>query len=163
MTPTMLRTPADIDRLESELEATFEAVDMIPMLIEVKDDLQELHENYFLSETGPGGNTWAPNAPSTVAKKGHGDVLQETLAMMRAMTRTGAPGAVREIWKDGDQFRMVYGLNPTEIPYWIYHDQPGGELPWRPFIGITNAEAEVIADRAADAKLQGMVAANTGT
>lgn len=160
--PYTISRPEDIAGLERELVQDFEAVDMLPFLGEIKTDLEELHKNYFLSETGPGGNAWAPNAPATVARKGHGDVLQDTLAMMRAMTATGAPAAVREIWRDGDRDRLIFGVNPTVIPYWVYHDQPGGELPWRPFIGITDAEAQVIASRAADAKLQGMVQANQG-
>ena len=150
-------TDDDVRRLEMELLSAYLSVSNMPVFMETLDRLEHLHEGYFLSETGPGGNQWAPNAPATMDRKGHGDVLQDTLDMMNAMVRTTAGGAVRDAFDEGHFSGMAYGLRDEEIPYWKYHDTPGGQLPWRPFIGITGKELDVIAGDLADNKIRGMI------
>ena len=94
-----------------------------------------------------------------MARKGHGDILEDTLKMRRAMTSSGAFGAMRDVFDEGHFAGLTFGIDDADIPYWKYHDVPGGSLslPWRPFIGITTAEVDVIAERLLDNQIAGMV------
>lgn len=154
---TTLRTQADIEQLEQELTNSYLAIRPTPVLKEVVRDLEKLHRNYFEADAGPGGTRWKPLSPATVARKGHGEILEDTLAMRRAVTETGSAGAIRDVFDEGHNAGLSFGLDDGEIPYWKFHDQPTGALPWRPFIGITEREVDVIAERLLDHQLEGLV------
>ncbi len=142
----IIRNDEDIRQLEKELTSAYLAIRPTPVLQRAITDLQKLHAGYFESDVGPGGNRWAELAPSTVARKGHADILEDTLKMRRAVSSTGASGAIREVFDEGFQAGLVFGLDADEIPYWVYHDQGQGRM-FRPFIGITDAELTVIGER----------------
>ena len=156
---TELRTLADVRKLEQTLASDFLRVRPTPVLKQAIKDLEKLHQGYFESDVGPGGNRWEALRPATIARKGHADILEDTLAMRNAVTQTSAAGAVRDVFDEGFNAGLAFGLDDAEIPYWKYHDQGEGRM-YRPFIGIVDAELTVIAERLLDHKLQGMVDAN---
>ena len=96
-----IRTTDDLQMMAREMLSDYLRIRPVPVLKGTLKKLEQLHKNYFESETGPGGNKWAPNSAATIARKGHGDVLQDTLKLMKALTQTGAPGALREVFDEG--------------------------------------------------------------
>ena len=151
-----IRTEQDLRLMAGEMEYDYLQIRPVPVLKGTLKKLEQLHKNYFESETGPGGNKWAPNSAATIARKGHGDVLQDTLKLMKALTQTGAPGALREVFDEGPNAGLTFGVDDNEIPYWKYHDTPGGSLPWRPHIGMVEPELNAIAEDLINHKLEGM-------
>ena len=151
-----IRTTDDLQMMAREMLSDYLRIRPVPVLKGTLKKLEQLHKNYFESETGPGGNKWAPNSAATIARKGHGDVLQATLKLMKALTQTGAPGALREVFDEGPNAGLTFGVDDNEIPYWKYHDTPGGNLPWRPHIGMVEPELEVIAKDLLNHQIEGM-------
>ena len=151
-----IRTEQDLRLMAGEMEYDYLQIRPVPVLKGTLKNLEQLHKNYFESEAGPGGNKWAPNTEATVARKGHGNVLQDTLKLMKALTQAGAPGALRVVFDEGHNAGLTFGVDDNEIPYWKYHDTPGGSLPWRPHIGMVEPELNAIAEDLINHKLEGM-------
>jgi hypothetical protein len=55
--------------------------------------IEKLWRRSYRAGQDPYGNQWAPNAPSTIARKGHGRVMQETGATLRETRATALPSA----------------------------------------------------------------------
>lgn len=55
--------------------------------------IERLWRRNYRAGLDPYGNAWAPNAPSTIARKGHARVMQETGATLRETRVAPLPGA----------------------------------------------------------------------
>lgn len=153
---TLIHNQDELTAFEQSVTDSYLAVRPKPVLDRVIRDLEKQHKGYFDSDVGPGGNAWQENAPSTIAAKGHGEILEDTLAMMRAVTESSAEGAIREVFDEGLEAGLVFGIDDSDIPYWRFHDLPNVRLPWRPFIGITEPVVDAIAERLLKNQIKGM-------
>jgi phage virion morphogenesis protein len=85
-------------------------------------------------KTSPDGQRWKPNAPFTVAMKGHGNILIHTGKMMGTITFNAMQSAVEVgspvIYARQNQEGAAGGRK--------YKGRTMGPVPARPFIGISN-------------------------
>jgi phage gpG-like protein len=117
--------------------------------------LREDELEHFDSKTAPDGSPWAPNAPVTIARKGHGDILVETGALEAAATTLDAPGHVETIAGNEMEFGVDGVTDLGGIP-WASVQQAGskdGRIPAREFIGVSDRAADKLAESAADAEM----------
>jgi len=131
----------------ARLERDFETADLQQVLEGFFDELEAQHEHYFQQQQNPVGEPWPPNAPSTIAKKGHDNVLHDTERLRRSLAgQTG--DSIRETVQGGKTQGLNFG---TDVPYSIFHDQGVANLPERVHVGIDEELAgdfgELIADR----------------
>lgn len=98
------------------------------------DRFLELNRDWF-----DGGNDWPANAPSTIARKGHGRVLVGTTGLLRrAVTERGAPGQRLTVDRQGVRFRLTdeqHGDDPIGIAGLAsIHQQGTDRIPQRPLV-----------------------------
>lgn len=148
------------DSLELDSFAAFNAMlnDMIQPLAtptlesqtwqEVIDVLQEMERGYFASSAGPSGEPWAPNAPLTILKKGHGIVLRETYELEASLTGASAT-SIRKIGSDNLEF------GTSREWAWV-HQEGGGKIPQREFLGMNEDSMKDVLDIVADAAVEMM-------
>lgn len=105
-------------------------------------DIERDHEAYFISDVGPDGAAWAPLRPSTIAAKGHADILERTLAMMQSVTGQ-SHDSIREV----SAHELIFG---TRDPKAVLHQHGTSRVPARPFVGITPEAVDRIGVQIAD-------------
>ncbi len=153
---TLIHNQEELDAFEQEVTDSYLAVRPKPVLDRAIKDLEKLHKGYFEADVGPDGNAWAPLAQSTIDRKGHGEILEDTLDMMRAVTESSALGAVRDVFDEGVEAGLAFGIDDSAVPYWKFHDLPGGRISRRRFIGMTEKVVEEIAERLLTNQIKGM-------
>jgi phage gpG-like protein len=149
------------DSLELDSFAAFNAMlnDMIQPLAtptlqaqtwqDVIDVLQEMERGYFASSAGPSGEPWAPNAPLTILKKGHGIVLRDTYELESSLT--GSSGtSIRKIASDS----LEFGTSRE----WAWTHQNGEGIVQREFLGMNEDSMKDVLDIVADAAVEMMFA-----
>jgi len=94
------------------------------------------------SKRAPDGTRWAPNAESTIERKGHGSVLFETGALAQGIH-------VSEL--DGDSVTIAASDDTPYAEYMqdgFYNKRTKTSVPARPFFGpLTDANKKAIATR----------------
>lgn len=139
----MQTTPLRIDHLQEDMDRLFKSVVDDFQAIRWEDWMQkqfrrmeELHAGYFYGQQGPDGAGWAPNAPSTIRRKGHGVVLVDKYKLLPSMTRPFADEAVRMTIDEWPKATMIFG---NTLPYSVINNNgnPARNLPARKHIGLT--------------------------
>lgn len=129
------------------IQEQYEKIDWRGVLLDWHTELEFIHGRYFVSGGGPAGS-WAPNAPSTVARKGHGRVLYGlTEQLYASVTQDSAQGAVREVMVSHVLKLLTFG---TRVPYGIYNQEGTQRAPARPFVGVSEEVVEQFTDDAAN-------------
>jgi len=114
--------------------------------------LEKMHAGYFAGQRDAGGASWAALSATTVAKKGHGRILDETGALRASLTSSGA-GAVRRV--SGRELKFG-----TSVRYATYHQngfynvRVNRSVPARPPVGISQEGMIQIATQVADQIVQ---------
>jgi phage gpG-like protein len=133
--------------------------------------LREWTDENFEGEHAPDGTPWHPLKDSYLARKlrdyGRGrietaDILQRKRELRRSLASRNAAGSVQETGRDGADAFLRYG---TDVPQGLYQlnphtprrtDGPGGRVPERRFLGITEGQARELVDADAEFLFQCM-------
>lgn len=114
------------------------AGDISPALKEIGEVLVESTKQRFVSGEGPDGQAWAENSPVTIDRKGRNKPLidEGTLAEQLSYAVTGNQ---LEVGSSMEYAAMQqFGGTKSEFPHlW-------GDIPARPFLGISESDAEEI-------------------
>ena len=109
-------------------------------------DLEDMERSCFENEKSPDGQPWAPNAPLTIARKGH-DVILHRTGRMGASLFGETGDSIRDVSEAG----LTFG---TSVPYGIFNQEGVAgppTIPARPFVGIDDATLDKVSHRIADA------------
>lgn len=135
----------DFDPLEkvfAELHDSLTNADFTGSMTDAIPLLEAGEKQAFDSRQSPGGEAWAPNAPSTIRRKGHGIQLFETGRLGASLFgRTG--DSVRDIYPHG----LTFG---TSVPYSIFNQQGTPRIPARVHVGMSEQTLGKIVDGVAD-------------
>lgn len=127
-------------------------------LKEVGEILVQSTQNRFGTKIAPGGAAWAPNSPVTVAIKGHGSQLRgksgalgDTIHYQLDGTKAVEVGS-NMIYAAVQQFGQPKGASGrtrrgAPIPW--------GDIPPRPFVGVSQEDEDRITEIMADYLLPG--------
>ena len=114
------------------------AGDISPALKEIGKVLVESTKQRFASGEGPDGQAWAENSPVTIDRKGRNKPLidEGTLAEQLSYAVTGNQ---LEVGSSMEYAAMQqFGGTKSEFPnLW-------GDIPSRPFLGVSESDAEEI-------------------
>ncbi len=132
----------------------FDSVDYTPTMSATADMLRERHERTYDAMTEPDGTPWAPNAPSTIARKGHGIVLVETHRLKPSVLEPGHPDHVEEILPDGRG--LSWG---SSVPYGMVHQEGllAPKVPQRAFLGMTESSISQVLNSVADRAVESLI------
>lgn len=118
-----------------------------PVLLEIGEKLLESTKARFEAQTAPDGSRWAPNAPVTLArKKGNRPLIGETGTLMdqinyqlinESTLELGSPTIYAATQQFGAR-QGQFGRTRRNAPI------PWGDIPARPFIGISESDGETI-------------------
>ena len=127
-------------------------------LKEIGDILVQSTQNRFGTKIAPSGATWAPNSPVTVAIKGHGSQLRgeskalgDTIHPQLDGTKAVEVGS-NMIYSAVQQFGQLKGASGSTrrgAPI------PWGDIPPRPFVGVSQEDEERITEIMADYLMPG--------
>lgn len=146
--------------------------DATGMMNEIGDYLVEKTENRFKSQTAPDGTAWAPRAPSTLnryKKAGikFGGILHVSGQLGQSIfhehnstsVRIGTPekyAGIQQLGAAQGAFGAFMGKDKNGRDH--FHHLPWGDIPARPFIGVSDEESEGVLDIVSEtlaASLQG--------
>lgn len=139
----------DLGQLEGiikDIATDFRAIRYRDILGVFSDELESTHDEYFNQDQNPGGRPWAPLAPSTVRRKGHDTILEETGRLRQSLTQKSSD-AIRSVWEQAHDQGLVFG---TEVPYTIFHQEGTTNMPDRKPVGVNRKKADEWAQRVAD-------------
>lgn len=105
----------------------------------------------FEAGRAPNGSTWAPNAPATVKRKGHGKVLRDTGRLGVSLVESGHPDAVVEIVNEPAGCGFARG---TSVPYSAPNQKGTKRIPARPHVGLTEDACDELAELGADLAIE---------
>jgi hypothetical protein len=117
------------DRMERTImRPARKALDLSDGLNAALDLVEDRIGQQFASQGGQSGG-WEPLAASTVARKGHATILEETGVLKRAATS----GAQRRVGPTEASFAVG-----SDAPYFVFHHSkaPRSRLPRRPLIEV---------------------------
>lgn len=119
------------------------AANLGPFFLErIRPDITTLMEQQFASEGTRLGEAWAPLAPSTVARKGHGSILEDTMQMFTAWTNPDAEDGYERV-TDQTYRRGVTGFAADKT---VWHTEGTSRgLPSRPVLGAGVPESVSLA------------------
>lgn len=135
----------------------FLGIDYTRALQDESNNLADLHNEYFATETGPDGKGWPKNAPRTIARKGHGRVLRGIPTNRHRLSRSlsergsGTEDSLRTIVRTATGGAMRWG---TYVEYSAAHDEDrwshGSVIPARRHVGMTVGFVDDVVERVAD-------------
>lgn len=98
-------------------------------------------------QVSPNGSPYAPLSPVTIKRKGHAKALYETGALTASVVGSGS-GHVELINKDSVTLGTGHEKKGRPVASILHHGQ--GNIPARPFIGVTDNMADRAAELVAD-------------
>lgn len=122
-----------------------------PALLSIGEDLVKSTKNRFNESRGPDGKAWKPNSPATLKRKrgtkplvGEG-ILRDTIGYAEGgnILTIFSPmeyAATQQFGADQGQF----GRTKRDAPI------PWGNIPARPFLGISNEDEKMIIETVSD-------------
>lgn len=145
---------SEVPEIYAGLEEDIAALDFVPFLGGELDKLAETHREFFRKQTGPDDLRWAPNAKSTIRRKGHSRVLRgiptNNYRLSRSLTVTGRRSdgdAIREAIQTDTGGHLSFG---TAVEYSMFHDVERDNIPARRHVGINERHLDAIVERAVD-------------
>ena len=135
-----------------EVSEAFENIDYTDTLTDQLKKLENEHGDFFHSRSGPDGEAWPPNAPSTKRKKGQGIQLFEGGSLRASLMGSGGD-AIRLVQREGanNQHGLVFG---TSIPYSMFNQEGTVRIPARPHVGMTGESLDRFVGKVADATVE---------
>lgn len=130
----------------SDTEKRFKEADYTGVLNDFLDVLEKKHAEYFDSQTSPVGQSWPPLAPSTIAAKGHNQILFRTGRLRESLTGKSSD-AIRDAFQEAFGAGLSFG---TSTPYSTFHMEDGGRLPQREHVGMNDETLDDFVDTVAD-------------
>ena len=136
-------------KVYEDLDYAFDAVDYSSILIELSNELEQLHRGYFASASDPIGAPWPPLSPNTkkqVGREGPEKILVDSGKLVDSLA--GLTGdSIRDLLNEGDNQGLVWG---TGVDYAHFHATGTKKMPRRAPVGLNedrvNRLAEAIAD-----------------
>ncbi len=121
-----------------------------PVLLGIGEKLIESTKARFAAQTAPDGSQWVPNSPVTIARKGKNKppLTGETGTLMSQINyqllddvtlRVGSPEDYAAVQQFGAE-QGAFGRNRRNAPI------PWGDIPARPFLGVSESDEETILD-----------------
>lgn len=112
-----------------------------PALLEIGEELVDSTKKRFETASGPDGTPWARNAPSTIKRKGRDQPLTGGGTLMDQINYQLSGNDTLEVGSPTVYAAMQqFGGTKAEFPHlW-------GDIPARPFIGISAEDEEKIID-----------------
>ena len=132
-----------VNSLFSDISNRIRDIDYEPAMIASLELIADGEKAAFDAGQAPGGGAWAPNAPSTIKKKGHGIVLFETGRLEKSLVEVGAPDNIHETSHRG----LLFG---TEVPYSIFNQEGTSRIPQREHVGMHEKLVDAITEEVAD-------------
>lgn len=178
MQTVTLNSIDELPDLYNSILEDFNGIDYADHLAKELDVIADENKRMFDSSTGPDGQAWKPNAPSTIAQKGHSTILRgikgqrpknfkatkrrpaakfsrakniaghRLATSLTAKTRQSFGDAVREAIQEEDG--KAYLTFGTSVEYSIYNDRGTSRIPARPHIGITEKLLDEMTVRVTD-------------
>ena len=150
MAEIVVHNAEELQREVARVWIDIKAINMRPFLDGLLDNLETLHDNYFQSETGPGPSRWPELAPSTIARKGHAEILVDTGRLQASLVGKTAD-SVREAFQENEHAWVHFG---TDVEYSQYHDENAQRLPKRPHVGLSEPDIDGIAKQVLDYQVE---------
>lgn len=150
-----LDSEAEIEDLYAGVDEDFRDVEFVPWMHGELDILAEQHREYFDAEQSPDGGAWAPNAPSTIKRKGHSRILRgfspfRLSKSLKLKSKTSTGDAVRESIEQTDGATLGFGSS-VEYAGDRFAGRPTKYAPsGRPHIGINEEYLDKMTERAVD-------------
>jgi len=181
MQTVVLKDPSQLQDVFDGIAVDVERIDYGEWLFNELDRIADLEKSYFDSSTGPDGQPWAPNAPSTIRQKGHSVILRGKRGQrpnnIKATKRRPAVSFARG--QNLSQFRLARSLTlqshqsfdesireavanagggvlrfGTEVPYSVYNQNGTERIPARPHVGLTDKYLDQACNRVLDFTIQ---------
>jgi len=144
----------DVERIIAgelvQIEAKFKNADYTSQMRGFLDQLNAAHAVRFDRDVSPAGEKWPPLSKVTIANKGHDTILEDTRAMKRSVTESGAPNAIRSATHRG----LVFGTSDEKA---IFHQYGTRKIPQRKFVGMETALLDHFVASIADATVEKML------
>lgn len=137
----MAEVEIDDRRIRAALHDLHRAVgDLSPAFREIGEVLVESSKKRFETGTGPDGNPWAENKPSTIARKGSGKPpLIDSGTLMNEIHFRLVGNDELEINNPMEYAAMMqFGGTKAEFPH-LWND-----IPARPFFGISDDDEDAV-------------------
>jgi len=144
---------ADIRHALTELEKT--TTDLAPTLKLIGRKLVESTEERFVEKRGPDGTPWLGNSDLTISRKGFDWPLVGGTQTADGGRRTQMLQHMNHAQVEGNELMVgnvmeyaamqQFGGSKTQFPHlW-------GDIPARPFIGLSKADAQMVVEQITDA------------
>lgn len=143
---SMSEVPNVVNGILAGMEQQFQSVDYTPQMQSFLDTLQIAHGEYFDKDVGPSGAGWPPLAKSTIQRKGHDTILEDTGAM-----RASVEGETGDSIRSATHRGLVFG---TEVEHAIFHQTGTKRMPKREFIGMDEMLLDQLVDKVAEATVK---------
>lgn len=130
----------------------WQQLNMVPVLQDELEPIERLHEDYFFDARGPGGEMWAPLAPSTIAAKGSSVIMIDSGRLLASLTQSG-PDAIRLVQGGNGSFELVFG---TDVTYSVFHDEPTANRPARQHVGWNDESLDEVTFHVLDGAIEAM-------
>lgn len=174
--PIYIDSIADLPEVFASVDEDFEMIEFQPFMEGELDKIADFERSLFDRQVSPDGSAWAPNAPSTIAAKGHSNVLRgirgqkpsKRKGVRRAQkfgrfrlsnsltlkSKQSTDDAIREAVSDAKGAALSFG---TDVEYSVYHDRGTSMFPARQHVGINDSFLDDMAERCLDYAVKQLV------
>jgi phage gpG-like protein len=132
-----------------DMENGYNAADYSTPLESALPEIIDDHATGFALRQDPNGSTWPPLAAYTIKKKGHDIPLVETGRLKASVLDLNHPDHIGGVSHRG----LLFG---TDVEYGLIHQEGGGRIPQRAFIGLKEKTLDKITDAVADAAVDSL-------
>lgn len=142
-----IKSQADFYKLLQGVVTDFSNLRVEPLLQRGLRMLEEEHGVRFAMEADPEGVPWRPLSPYTIKKKGHDTRLLETGRLRGSLRQQKHSDGIRQTWDEWPKAGLIFG---TSVPYGIFHETGGPNLPRRAFMGMAERSLDLFTEHTAD-------------
>ncbi len=142
----MININANTDAIERAIQELInKGDDLTAPMKSIGEEMLNRTQQRFRDKEAPDGTPWAPNAPSTEKRKGHGRVLEgESKQLAKQFSYSASSEGVE--WGSLMVYAAMqnYGGTKAEFPHlW-------GDIPSREFIGLNDDDEDEVLATLAD-------------
>ena len=126
-------------------------------LKEIGEVLTQSTKDRFGTKVGPDGSGWAANSPVTIARKGHGSQLRGKSKALGDLIHYELDGTKAVEIGSNMEYAAVqqFGQPKGASGSWRGAPIPWGDIPPRPFVGVSQEDEDRITEIMADYLLPG--------
>jgi phage gpG-like protein len=151
----VIDTQEELEAMFAEIAADFEGLTSSDSGRTWAEDsvgiAEESMRQGFEQSKAPNGGGWAPNAPATIKRKGHGKVLRDTGRLGVSLTQSTHPDAVVEIVAEPSGCGFSRG---TSVEYSQINQTGSKRAPARPHVGLTEEAVDEMTELGADLAIE---------